>query len=122
MLSTITREYAFEAAHFLPRVPEGHKCKRMHGHNYKFLVEVTGEINEAGFVIDFWDLDKVVKPLIDAVDHRTLNDIEGLENPTAEHIAYWFRSKIAEALYEYEGISEVSVKVYETDKCSAQTV
>jgi 6-pyruvoyltetrahydropterin/6-carboxytetrahydropterin synthase len=113
---TITRRYHFEAAHFLPHVPEGHKCKRMHGHNYEVEITVAGLLNEAGFIVDFWDLDKLVQPLIDLIDHRTLNDIVGLANPTAENIAMWFLGRFESTARPYKIIA---VRVYETKDCWA---
>ena len=111
----IGRLYAFEAGHWLPKVPEDHKCSRKHGHNYEFEVVISGPINSVGFVIDFWDLDEVVNPIIQIVDHRMLNDIEGLENPTAEYIAHWILSKISPSFTGWK----ISVKVFETKKCWA---
>jgi len=115
MKTTVTRRYAFEAAHFLPKVRDGHKCKRMHGHNYEIEVTVAAPVRDDGFIIDFWDLDKVVQPLIDMVDHRTLNDIVGLENPTAELIAAWFLDRLASN-------NVVQVRVFETKDCWADAV
>ena len=114
MSSMIGRRYAFEAAHQLPMVPDGHKCKRMHGHNYEIEITVEGDIKPDGFIIDFWDLDKVVDPLIALVDHRTLNDIPGLENPTAENIAIWFLQQLPDYVYK--------VRVYETKNCWADKI
>jgi 6-pyruvoyltetrahydropterin/6-carboxytetrahydropterin synthase len=115
---SITRRYHFESAHYLPNVPEGHKCKRMHGHNYELLVTCDGGYykpgGDVGWVIDFWDLDKIVQPLIDTIDHRCLNDIEGLENPTAENIAAWFCARLSEF-----DIVVKSVDVFETKDCWA---
>nr|WP_267618390.1 6-carboxytetrahydropterin synthase QueD [Gordonia bronchialis] len=92
----IFREFTFEAAHRLPNVPDGHKCARLHGHSYRIAVTVHGEINEAfGWVIDFGDLKKEVQPLIDELDHRLLNDITGLENPTSENLAVWIWDRLA---------------------------
>jgi 6-pyruvoyltetrahydropterin/6-carboxytetrahydropterin synthase len=121
MLS-IRREYHFEAGHFLPKVPETHKCRRQHGHNYKLVVEVGSKTDghhpaEAGFVIDFWELDTWVKPVVELVDHRNLNDVEGLSNPTAENIAVWFWQKIDAARREAAklGLAVYSVTVYEVE-------
>jgi 6-pyruvoyltetrahydropterin/6-carboxytetrahydropterin synthase len=107
----IGRRFRFEAAHWLPFVPDGHKCKNMHGHNYRVEVVVGGSLDGRGFVKDFAEIDEVVKPLIERVDHRVLNEIEGLENPTAEIIAGWFLERI-------EGCE--SVRVYENDDCWAE--
>ena len=81
----IFREFNFEAAHRLPHVPEGHKCSRLHGHSYRFTIHVAGPLHEnLGWVMDFGDIKKVVKPIVDDLDHYYLNDIAGLENPTSE--------------------------------------
>lgn len=115
--TTITRRYHFEAAHFLPGVPEGHKCKRMHGHNYELEITISGTENPVtGFIIDFWDLDKIIQPIIDVVDHRLLNDIAGLHNPTAEFIAKWFVDEISFPLNENY---LANVRIYETKDCWA---
>lgn len=112
MPTTITRRYHFEAAHWLPHVSWEHKCHRIHGHNYELEVTVGGSVGENGFIIDFWDLDKVVQPLIDCVDHRCLNDITGLNNPTAEIISAWFLERLLD-----HGV--INCRVYETKDCWA---
>lgn len=90
----IGRTYRFEAAHWLPRVADGHKCKNMHGHTYRLDVELTGPLNEDGMVLDFFGLDLVMESFLRLVDHRVLNEVPGLENPTAEIIAKWFAKMI----------------------------
>jgi 6-pyruvoyltetrahydropterin/6-carboxytetrahydropterin synthase len=107
----IGRTYRFEAAHHLPLLPEGHKCRRMHGHNYRVDIVVRGALDRRGFVADFAEIDADVLPLIAVVDHRVLNDIEGLQNPTAELIAAWFLARIPGCQ---------SVRVYENDDCWAE--
>jgi 6-pyruvoyltetrahydropterin/6-carboxytetrahydropterin synthase len=120
MITTITRSYTFESAHWLPKVPEGHKCRRMHGHSYRTEIRVMGEIDERGFVMDFAELDGIMDPLVKQLDHRCLNDVEGLENPTAEHIANWFLDK-AEAQID-TSIRIAYVRVYETVRCYAEVL
>ena len=79
----IFKDFSFEAAHRLPNVPEGHKCARLHGHSFRVRVVVDGPVDpRTGWVMDFADLKAVIKPLHDRLDHRYLNDIAGLENPT----------------------------------------
>ena len=107
---TITRRYHFESAHWLPYVAENHKCHRIHGHNYEVEITVLSPLQANGFLIDFWDLDKVVQPLIDLVDHRCLNDVPGLQNPTAELIAAWFLERLASN-------NVVAIRLYETKDC-----
>ncbi|HVV81528.1 MAG TPA: 6-carboxytetrahydropterin synthase QueD [Kofleriaceae bacterium] len=95
MPTRIVREYHFEAAHFLPRVVPGHKCARMHGHSYRVVVTVEGEVDpHHGWVMDFGDLDGHVVPLIDSLDHRLLNELPGLDNPTSELLAAWMWQRI----------------------------
>lgn len=91
----IYKEFSFDSAHFLPNVPEGHKCRNMHGHTYKLRVYVKGQPDpHFGWVMDFKELKDVVNPVIDTVDHRILNEIEGLQNPTAENITVWIWNRI----------------------------
>ncbi|MBX3410813.1 MAG: 6-carboxytetrahydropterin synthase QueD [Phycisphaeraceae bacterium] len=104
----IFREFRFESAHFLPGVPEGHKCKRVHGHSYRVTVHVRGPLQPGtNWVMDFGDLKDAVGPLVAEVDHRLLNDIEGLENPTAEALAQWFWRRLAPTL---PGLCQIIVK------------
>jgi 6-pyruvoyltetrahydropterin/6-carboxytetrahydropterin synthase len=86
----IFREFRFEAAHFLPHVPEGHKCRRMHGHSYRLVVHLRGKADpRTGWLMDFAAVKGAVDPVIDRLDHHCLNEIPGLENPTAEQITRW---------------------------------
>lgn len=86
----ITQAFTFEAAHRLPNVPATHRCHRMHGHSYRVELTVQGEVDErTGWVIDFYDIESIFGPLLERLDHHCLNEIEGLENPTAENIAAW---------------------------------
>jgi 6-pyruvoyltetrahydropterin/6-carboxytetrahydropterin synthase len=121
METTIATEYEFCSAHSLPKVPDTHKCKRVHGHNYKLVVKVRGVPDaKLGMIMDFFDLDAIVKPLVEQVDHRYLNDIPGLDNPTAELIAQWFWKRIKSQMPVSVNISEVLVRVYETPTCYAE--
>jgi len=104
MSITIFKEFTFDAAHYLPNVPSGHKCRQMHGHTYKLKVLVTGEISTEGWVIDFSDLKAVVNKYIDKVDHKTLNNIDGLENPTCELLAAWFWKNLKPQLQQLTAI------------------
>src|SRR5947208_921165 len=71
----IGRTYRFESAHHLPLLPEGHKCKNMHGHNYRVDIVIRGTLDPRGFVRDFAEIDADVLPLIKKVDHRLLNEV-----------------------------------------------
>ena len=86
----LSRKFRFEAAHRLPRVPAEHKCARLHGHSFRFVVTVAGEVDPAlGWLVDFAVIQQAVEPVRLELDHRYLNDIAGLENPTSEILAAW---------------------------------
>ena len=90
----VFKTFTFEAAHRLPNVPVGHKCARLHGHSFRVEVHVSGPVDDrTGWVMDFADIKAAFDPVRDLLDHRYLNDIEGLENPTSENVArYIWRS------------------------------
>lgn len=91
----IYKEFAFDSAHFLPNVPEGHKCANMHGHTYGLTVFIEGEPDtKTGWIIDYGDLKRFIQPVIDRLDHHLLNDIVGLENPTSEILSIWLWQQI----------------------------
>ena len=101
----IYKIFNFEAAHSLPNVPDGHQCKGIHGHSYEAKVHVGGSLDhEMGWLIDFADIKKIVKPVIDRLDHSYINEIEGLENPTCEHIAIWIWDQIKPQLPQLQRI------------------
>jgi 6-pyruvoyltetrahydropterin/6-carboxytetrahydropterin synthase len=112
----LVREMRFEAAHVLPNVPEGHKCRRLHGHSFRIEVCVAGPIGEeSGWFIDFGEIDRAMAPVREALDHRYLNEIEGLENPTSENLARWIWRRLDGRL---PGLS--AIVVHET--CAARCI
>lgn len=91
----IFRTFTFDAAHRLPNVPPGHKCARVHGHTYTLTVYVSGPVNETtGWIMDFGELTAAVQPVLEELDHRYLNDIQGLENSTSENLARWLWKRL----------------------------
>lgn len=106
----IYKEFHFEAAHRLPNVPEGHKCARLHGHSFHVRIALDGAVDDRlGWVMDFADVKSTFAPLHDQLDHRYLNDIPGLENPTSENIARWIWQRLAPDLPQL-----ASVEIRET--------
>jgi len=115
----LTRDFGFEAAHLLPRVPDGHKCRRLHGHSFLVEVSVEGEVDPAtGWLIDYGEIRDAVEPLRAQLDHYYLNEIAGLENATSENLCRWIWDRLkpklpslarlvihetCEARCEYEG-------------------
>jgi 6-pyruvoyltetrahydropterin/6-carboxytetrahydropterin synthase len=115
MNTKIYKDFTFESAHKLPHVPDGHKCGRLHGHSYKVRLHFVGCANNLnGWFIDFSDIKKDFKPLLELLDHNYLNDIDGLENPTAENLAKWIFTRVSKgSKYIYQ------VEVMETCTCGA---
>lgn len=84
-----------EAAHRLPNLPPSHKCSRLHGHSFRVEIHIRGEPQpESGWIMDFADLKEIFRPVFEALDHRYLNDIPGLENPTSEMLARWIWQRL----------------------------
>ncbi|MHC4976952.1 MAG: 6-carboxytetrahydropterin synthase QueD [Planctomycetota bacterium] len=101
----LSKSFTFEAAHLLPTFPEGHKCRRLHGHSFRVDVIVAGEVDPAmGYLVDYGEIKRAFAPLEEALDHRYLNDIEGLENPTSEMIAAWIWDRLRGSLPDLETI------------------
>jgi len=113
----LVKEFTFEAAHRLPRVPADHKCARMHGHSFRVEVAVEGEIDPAmGWLIDYADLTAVVDPLLkNELDHRCLNDVPGLENPTSEIVCTWLWQRLKPVL---PGLSRITLAETCTARCT----
>lgn len=104
-LMEIFKEFTFEAAHRLPNLPPEHKCSRLHGHSFRVRICVSGPVGEqSGWVMDFGEIKAVCQPVIDELDHRYLNEIEGLENPTSERIAEWLWRRIRPRLPQLSAI------------------
>ncbi len=91
----IFKEFSFDAAHRLVGLPDGHKCARVHGHTYRLRVHVAGEVGgDSGWIVDFADLSKTTRGVIDQLDHQMLNEIPGLSQPTVERIAEWIWDRL----------------------------
>lgn len=118
----VFKDFSFEAAHRLPNVADDHKCARLHGHSFLVRVTVRGEVGaQSGWVIDFADIKAATRPIEERLDHRYLNEIPGLENPTSEVIARWIWRELFPTL---PGLSAIEVRetctsgcVYHGDSC-----
>lgn len=88
----------------------------MHGHSFKATVTVGGPLDKKlGWVMDFADLKKIVKPYINELDHNLLNDVKGLENTTSENVANWLAKKISKHLTD---VRLVKIEISETCESS----
>jgi 6-pyruvoyltetrahydropterin/6-carboxytetrahydropterin synthase len=95
----LSKSFHFEAAHDLPTFPADHKCRRLHGHSFRFDVIVAGEVEPAkGYLIDYGEIKRLADPIVRQLDHYYLNDIEGLSNPTSEVLAKWIWDRLKPAL------------------------
>jgi 6-pyruvoyltetrahydropterin/6-carboxytetrahydropterin synthase len=116
MFVRLSKSFRFEAAHLLPTFPPDHKCRRLHGHSFRFDVIVAGEVDPAmGILVDYGDIAKAVDPLVHRLDHFYLNEIEGLSNPTSEILAKWIFDRLKDALPTLK-----SIVVHETCSSSCE--
>ena len=111
----LEKSFRFEAAHWLPHVPEGHKCGRMHGHSFQVTIAVEGDVDmQIGWMMDFGVIKEAFAPLEAQLDHYCLNEIEGLENPTSEVLAKWIWDRMKNNLPQ---LCEVVVEETCTCRC-----
>jgi 6-pyruvoyltetrahydropterin/6-carboxytetrahydropterin synthase len=103
----IYRDFQFEAAHYLPSAPPGHPNSRVHGHSFRARVLIEGEPQAGtGLVFHFDDLSAAIADAQAALDHRLLNEVEGLEKPTLELIAVWLWNRLANKV---PGLAQIEV-------------
>ena len=124
----IAKEFRWEMGHRLSE--HFGLCKNIHGHSYKMLVEFNGEINEHGMIIDYYDVEKIINPVIEKLDHAFMvnqNDkvvLDFLEKmnskkvvvdfqSTAENICLYMLNEIEKTPLP-KNVNEIKVRVYET--------
>lgn len=107
------KDFNFEAAHQLTKVPVGHQCGRLHGHSYKVRVHCEGKLDPVkDWVVDYADIKKAAAPIIEKLDHTFLNDHMDFET-TAENLAWWLTQSILPRLPQLSAI-----EVFETPTTS----
>lgn len=112
----IFREFTFDAAHRLEHLPAGHKCANLHGHTYRLVVHVRGGLDPSlGWVMDFAELKRRTRAVLEQLDHRLLNDVPGLEQPTAERICVWIWERLKG---EVPGLSRLTLWENATSGCT----
>lgn len=111
----VIKDFTFSAAHQLSKVHEGHKCRNLHGHNYRVRIECSrADLDSRDMVVDFDVIKHVVKPLTDQLDHKNINDVLGYDNTTSEWLCQWLVAQIG-------GLIPLSaVEVWETETCAAR--
>lgn len=108
-------EDSFDSAHHLPNVPDGHKCKQLHGHTYRVRIEVEGQIGkESGWVFDYALLKGAWNLVKQDLDHCNLNDV--LPNPTCELIAKLIWDRLNQPTLSAGGVLS-RIELRETERC-----
>lgn len=96
----IAKQFTFDAAHRIPGLPPTHKCHHLHGHTYRVELLLSGTMNELGFVREYDEIAAAWAPLADQLDHKFLNEVEGMKHTSTEYIAYWIAERIRKPLPE----------------------
>ena len=116
MKMELRKTFQFEAAHLLPLLPRTHKCRRLHGHSFSVEIVVAGECDaHLGWLMDYAEISAAFKPLWEKLDHRYLNEVSGLENPTSEEVAVWIWRKLKPKL-------PLLTEVVVAETCTARAV
>jgi 6-pyruvoyltetrahydropterin/6-carboxytetrahydropterin synthase len=109
-------DFRFEAAHHLPKAPAVHPCRRLHGHSFLVTLTVVGEPDPAsGWVVDYAEIGAAWAPLHELLDHRLLNEVDGLDNPTSELLCVWIWERVHASL---PGLASVTIAETCTARCA----
>ncbi|MBB1126348.1 6-carboxytetrahydropterin synthase [Thiospirillum jenense] len=104
----LKRRYQFEAAHYLPQVPNGHPCGRMHGHRFGVILRICAlELNVVTHSEQCNQLDALWQTLSIELHHQCLNHVPGLENPTSEHLCQWIWQRLTSACPALFGVAVI---------------
>lgn len=112
----LKQHFHIESARFLPNLPKNHPCTNMHGHSFKIVLTLKGDLDpKIGWVMDYHEITKVMEPLLKQLDHKVLNEVAGLENPTSEILAKWIYEK---ALARIPLLQKVSIMETTSTECT----
>ena len=104
----LTYTFGFDAAHRFDAFPAGHPNRRMHGHSFQVEVAIRGTPDPTtGFVVEFTQLEAACGAVRDALDHRVLNEIKALEQPSLERLSIWIWGHLARKI---PGLACVTVR------------
>lgn len=112
----LKQQFQIESARSLPMLPATHPCSQIHGHSFKIILTLVGEVDpKIGWVRDYHEITSRMAPLLKQLDHQLLNNIPGLENPTSEHLAIWIYEHAHKVLPE---LVQVSIQETSSTECS----
>lgn len=120
MLVTIAKHFTFDAAHSLPFMPEGHKCRRLHGHTYELEVQLMGHPDDNGILVDYGIMENICAPVLVALDHQHLNEVPGLKNPTTENLVAYCIERLAPAFRGCAGVQSIAIRISESSTTWAE--
>ena len=130
----IAKEFRWEMGHRMPK--HSGLCKNIHGHSYKMIVEFDGDLNKQGMLIDYYDVEKIINPIIEKLDHSFMVNkkdkvvIEFLEKinskkvvvdfeSTAENISKYLLDEIVKSNFP-SNVKKLTVRIFETEKDYAE--
>ena len=125
----IGKEFIWEMSHRLPFHKGG--CQNIHGHTYKMMVEVEGITDENGMIMDYYDLEAIISPMVKRMDHAFLvdeNDSTMLDflkeqkfkhfvvpcTTTAENIAKYLLDVFVPEFRKFENLNKLRIRFHET--------
>ncbi len=115
----LKQQFQIESARFLPNLPPTHPCRRIHGHSFRITLTLIADENQLksqeGWLIDYNEIVENMKPILNLIDHRLLNNVPGLENPTTENLCRWVYG-LAQEKIPY--LTQVSIKETSQTECS----
>ena len=111
----VYKKFNIESARSLPNLPKTHPCHKIHGHSFKIIISVEGQIDkQSGFVMDFQIIENAFQPIKTLLDHTYLNDVKGLSNPSSENICIWIWDKLESSL---PNIYKIEIKETDSTGC-----
>jgi len=112
----LKQQFQIESARFLPHLPKEHPCRNMHGHSFKITLTLQGEIDQKlGWLMDYNEIIEKMKPVLKELDHRVLNEVPGLANPTTENLCLWLFEK---AHGQIPQLTKVTIAETANSECS----
>ncbi|MGF1461886.1 MAG: 6-pyruvoyl tetrahydropterin synthase family protein [Maricaulaceae bacterium] len=101
----VSKRFQFDAAHHFEHEADGHPFSRLHGHSFEGLVELEGVADpRTGFVEDLWRVEAALQAVVETLDHRLLNEVEGLGPPSLEHLALYVFNRLKPTLAQLSAV------------------